>query len=132
MDCRVRFQNRYRVLLCRQQADLWHPAGNAATEVPLLVKADAAAVKHEEDYLGQGQYSVVTHCSRAASEDQCVASSSRRRLEYEEAAVGSCAKKIGSAASVSAGGSRKMARVGEAEEAGASPCRWRRRGSSWR
>ncbi|RRT73990.1 hypothetical protein B296_00018581 [Ensete ventricosum] len=90
------------------------------------VKADAAAVKHEEDYLGQGQYSVVTHCSRAGSADQCVASSSRRRLEYEEAAVGSCAKKIGSAASVSAGGSRKMARVGEAEEARASPCRWRK------
>ncbi|RZS26669.1 hypothetical protein BHM03_00060033 [Ensete ventricosum] len=63
------------VLLCRQQADILHPVGNAATEVPRLIKADAAAVKHEEDCLGQGQYSVVTHCNRATSADQCVASS---------------------------------------------------------
>ncbi|RWW53043.1 hypothetical protein BHE74_00040495 [Ensete ventricosum] len=33
--------------------------GNAATEVPLHVKADAAAVKHGEDCLMQGQYSVM-------------------------------------------------------------------------
>ncbi|RWW19212.1 hypothetical protein GW17_00016758, partial [Ensete ventricosum] len=67
-------------------------AGNAATKVSLLVKADAARVKHREDCLVQGQYSTVTHYSRAASADQCVASSNgneisdhRRRLSPPEA-----------------------------------------------